>query len=222
MPSVIFCFVTIVWIYAVPGYVAKRDQVLSSDGVAARLTGKVAEQWAAYKARRAELQHRVDRIDATVASDDSRGRDVAGLASLRQQYLTELQSRAPFTVSGMVGDLLNEIWLISYLSLGLFVAFWLRWGPETSGSSESSTRLPYSGVWLKLRCGHFRFSRSWGRSHTCSGFNPQKISSAEPRSWTFISPNLKGIFRATLPAKRWRSAGCPKEMNCPVMDVKER
>ena len=91
---------------------------------------RLPEQWAAYKARRAELQHRVDRIDATVASDDSRGRDVAGLASLRQQYLTELQSRAPFTVSGMVGDLLNEIWLISYLSLGLLVAFWLDGGRD--------------------------------------------------------------------------------------------
>ena len=122
--TALFVFFVVVWVYGIPGYVARHDGVLSAAGVAKRLKGEAATQWAAYQRNRDEYQARINSLDSQLMAGTKSGVDSAALVALRQQYVSEMSVQPPLVLAGMIGNWLNEIWAISYLTLGALIAIW--------------------------------------------------------------------------------------------------
>jgi hypothetical protein len=122
--TALFVLFVVVWIYAIPGYVAHRDGVLTPSGVAKHIKGEAATQWANYLHRRNEYQARINSVDAQLATGAKSSQDSAALVALRERYVSEMNARPPLVLVGMVGNWLNEIWAISYLTLGCLIAVW--------------------------------------------------------------------------------------------------
>ena len=119
-----FVMFVIAWIYVIPGYVAWREGVLTSDGVVKHLKGAAASSWAAYQRHHGECESKIRIIAAQLESPTTEVGNVSSLIALRQQYVAEMNAKPPIIVAGMVGDWLSEIWAMSYLTLGCLIAVW--------------------------------------------------------------------------------------------------
>jgi hypothetical protein len=117
-------FFIVGWIYVIPGWVAFHDDVLSQEGVSNKLTGEAKAKWAAFSRQKDEYRKRIEEIDNRVNSVDKGAADLSSLVTLRGRYELALEAKPPFAVSGMIGDWLNEIWVVSNLTLGCLVAIW--------------------------------------------------------------------------------------------------
>ncbi|WP_263353319.1 hypothetical protein [Acidicapsa acidisoli] len=116
-----------------PGLVAYRENVLGTAGVALRLAEPEKGQWDAYQNSHKQLADRIDSINAQIVDKATPSAAIPGLITLKNELSAELHAKPPLSLFGMEGDWLNEIWFISYLSLGLLIALWaypltnLRW-----------------------------------------------------------------------------------------------
>jgi hypothetical protein len=122
--TALFIFFVAIWTYAIPGYFALRDDVLTSSGVARHLKGEAATKWQAYLNLKAEYQSRIKSIDAQLALPGKSPQDMSALFALRDRYKAEEHAQPPLIVMGMIGHWLNEIWAMSYLTLGCLIAIW--------------------------------------------------------------------------------------------------
>lgn len=154
--TIVFILLVVFWIYAIPGYVAKNDKVLSSVDIAQHLTGDAQKQWVAYEKRRDAIQISLDSLDTKLASGGYSAAGLSAMMSLRRQYTTELNERPPIVLVGMVGNWLNEIWAISYLALGCLVALW--------GYPRLPLRISRVGCWL-LFLYVLPLFQLWARNH---------------------------------------------------------
>jgi hypothetical protein len=133
----------LIWVYAIPGWVAYQSHALTASQIPTLLKGQAKKDWDQYQAALHNLQNCVSVEDAALANPSIDESKLAGILSIRRTCSSLIsEENPPLTLAGFIGNWLSEIWVISYLGLLILVSQW----PTRSQPGANWTRIVSLGL----------------------------------------------------------------------------